>query len=76
MKTMTTKEMIEQVARKHNTTPEIVEEEMQKGIHAAMASADPHAQAIWKEIAPDGKEPSIEDFLKFCIARMNIPGRD
>ena len=34
-------------------------------------SDDPQAQAIWKQIAPDGKEPSIETFLKFCVERIH-----
>lgn len=68
---MTTKDIIAQVARKNNMTPETVEEEMQKAIRAAMATADPHAQALWRQIAPDGKEPSIETFLTFCVKRLN-----
>ena len=63
---MTTKEVIYEVAKENNTTPEIVEEEMRKAIRAAMATKDPHAQALWKKIAPDGKEPSIEAVLQFC----------
>ena len=70
---MKTKEIIEQIARENHTTPEVVEEEMRSAIRAAMASNDPHAQALWKEIAPDGKEPSIETFLRFCVNRINKP---
>lgn len=68
---MTTKEIIEQIARENHTTPEVVEEEMRSAIRAAMASNDLHAQALWKQIAPDGKEPSIETFLRFCADRIN-----
>lgn len=70
---MTTKEIIEQIARENHTTPEVVEKEMRSAIRAAMASNDPHAQALWKQIAPDGKEPSIETFLRFCVNRINKP---
>ena len=70
---MTTKEIIEKIARENHITPEAVEEEMRSAIRAAMESNDPHAQALWKQIAPDGKEPSIETFLKFCVDRMNKP---
>lgn len=68
---MTTKEIIEQIAREHHTTPEVVEKEMQSAICAGMACSDPRAQALWKQIAPDGKVPSIEIFLKFCVDRMD-----
>ena len=64
---MTTKEIIEQIAREKHTTPEVVEEEMRSAIRAAMASSDPRAQALWKQIAPDGKEPPFEIFLNFII---------
>ena len=69
---MTTKKLIAQIARMNNMTPEKVEEEMRKAIRTAMASTDPHAQALWKQIAPDGKEPSIEEFLCFCSNRMHM----
>lgn len=63
---MTTRDVIYKVAKENNTTPEIVEEEMRKAIRVAMATKDPHARALWKLIAPDGKEPSIEAVLQFC----------
>ena len=71
---MTTKEIIEQIARNNKTTPEKVEAEMRKAICAAMESDDPKAQALWKLLAPDGKEPSIEQFIQFCVERMKGRG--
>ena len=68
---MTTKEIIAQVARENHMTSEEVEKEMRQAIRAAMATTDPHAQALWKQIAPDGKEPSIETFLNYCVNRLN-----
>lgn len=71
---MTTKEIIEQIAHNHHTTPEEVEAEMRKAICAAMESDDPKAQAMWKRLAPDGKEPSIERFIQFCVEGMKGQG--
>ena len=68
---MDTKEIIALVAKEKNMTPGAVEKEMQDAIRQAMASKDPHAQALWKQLAPDGKEPTIEEFLAFCNARVN-----
>ena len=68
---MTTRQIIRRIARENNTTPKQVEREMKEAIRAGMASDDPQAQAIWKQIAPDGKEPSIETFLKFCVERIH-----
>lgn len=64
---MNIKEIIERIAKENHVTPEAVEEEMRKSIRDAMQSKNPEAQRLWKQIAPDGKEPSIETFLKFCI---------
>ena len=51
---MTTKQIIRQIARNNNVTPKQVEEDIKEAIRAAMASDDPQAQAIWRQIAPDG----------------------
>lgn len=68
---MTTKQIIRRIARENNTTPKQVEEEMKEAIRAGMASNDPQAQALLKQIAPDGKEPSIDTFLKFCADKIH-----
>lgn len=68
---MTTKQIIHQIARDNNVTPKQVEEDIKEAIRATMASDNPQAQAIWRQIAPDGKEPSIDTFLKFCANRIH-----
>jgi len=65
-----TKEIIQEIARQNNVTPEEVEYEMRQAIRFGMQSKDPEAQRLWKQIAPNGKEPSIETFLKFCVNRL------
>lgn len=67
---MDTKEIIQEIARQNNVTPEEVEYEMRQAIRFGMQSKDPEAQRLWKQIAPNGKEPSIETFLKFCVNRL------
>lgn len=68
--TSKTKKIIKQIAMQNGVTPEFVEEEMRKAMRAGMASTDPHAQEMWKQIAPDGKEPDLDTFLKFCAGRI------
>lgn len=68
---MKTDEILQQVAKEKNMTPKAVEEEIRKAIREAMKTSDPHAQALWKQLSPDGKEPSIAQFLDFCIAQIN-----
>ena len=57
--------IFEEIARDNNTTPQAVENEIRYAIQEAMKSKDPKAQMLWKQISPDGKEPSIERFLQF-----------
>ena len=71
---MTTKEIIEQIARNNQTTTEEVEEQMRSAIRTAMEADDPKAQALWKQLTPDGKEPSVERFIQFCVERMEEQG--
>ena len=68
---MTTKEIIRQIAKENGVTPEQVEADMMEAIRAGMASTDPHTQELWKQIAPDGKEPSLDTFLKFCAEQVD-----
>lgn len=67
---MSIKKIIRQIAKQHGVTPQEVERDMKEAIRAGMSSTDPQAQALWKQIAPDGKEPSIETFLKFCAGQV------
>lgn len=68
---MTTKNIIQLIAKKNNVTPQEVENGMKEAIHAARMSSDPGAQSLWKELSPDGKEPTIDTFLSFCIGQLN-----
>lgn len=66
-----TKRIIQQVARERSLTPEQVEEEIRTAIREAMSSTDPRAQMLWRQIAPDGKEPTIDAFLEFCARTLH-----
>ena len=69
-----TKRIIQTIAAQQGVTPEYVEEEMMKAIRAGMASPDPHAQELWKQICPDGKEPGLDTFLSFVADRIGMAG--
>lgn len=68
---MDTKKIFELIARDHNTTPEVVEDEIRRAIREAMQCKDPQAQMLWKQISPDGEEPSVERFLQFVVNMIN-----
>ena len=67
-----TRKILETIAAQNGTTPENVEHEMMEAIRAGMASPDPHAQALWKQICPDGKEPDLDTFLDFMADRVDM----
>ena len=67
-----TRKILETIAAQNGTTPENVEHEMMEAIRAGMASSDPHAQALWKQICPDGKEPDLDTFLDLMADRVDM----
>ena len=67
-----TKRIIATIAVEQGITPEEVEHEMMEAIRAGMASPDPHAQALWKQMCPDGKEPDLDTFLSFIANRAEM----
>ena len=67
---MDVKEILEIIAKDNNTTPEAVEEEMRSTIREAMKTNDPKAKMLWKELSPDGKEPSLEKFFQFAVDKI------
>ena len=57
------KNIIKEVAKANGITEQEVKNEMRIAIKAAMQSKEPAAQAFWKQIAPDGKEPPVEKVI-------------
>ena len=57
------KNIIKEVAKAHKMSEQEVRDEMRVAIRTAMKSTDPTAQAFWKQIAPDGKEPPVEKVI-------------
>lgn len=66
-----TRSIIERIAKERGVSSQHVETEMRKAIRAAMTSTDPRAQALWQQLAPDGKEPDIGDFIVFLAKSVN-----
>ena len=67
-----TKKILQTIAAEQGISSEEVEHEMMEAIRAGMASPDPHAQALWKQICPDGKEPDLDTFLSFVANRVDM----
>ena len=69
-KEMSVEKIIRQIAKEYEVTPQEVEANMKEAIRAAMVSPDPKVRAFWSELAPDGKEPSIEEFLTAIVDKV------
>ena len=67
-----TKRILQIIATEQGISPEEVEHEMMEAIRAGMASPDPHAQALWKQICPAGNEPDLDTFLDFMANRVDM----
>lgn len=68
---MTTRKIIKTIAKIEDTTEHQIEKEMQEAIRLAMVSKNPDAQRFWKQISPDGSEPSVDTFLKAISAEVS-----
>lgn len=60
---------MERMAKENGMTVAEMEREMANAIHAAMNSPDPQIRERWKEISPDGNEPTVEEFLLYCAQK-------
>ena len=60
---MTVDQLIAQVAREHNITPEHARAEMEKALMAAQQSKNPATQAKWAAIPKKGKFVTLDEFL-------------
>lgn len=61
--------ILTEIARKNGVTAEEVACDIRTAIQTAMASNDPGVQAIWKQISPDGSEPSFDALMDYIIQR-------
>ena len=64
---MSTKKIIRQVAKNNGVSKGEVKRNLQEAISIGISSPDPNVKALWKEIAPIGKEPTVDELLNFCV---------
>lgn len=74
-KTMSTKSIIRKIAKENGVSAKQVEADIREAIRFSMASETPRAKIFWRELSPDGKEPSVDEFLKFCAKRVKNAAR-
>ena len=65
--------VIEETARRHHTSADVVRREILCAAKEAMRSDRPGAKVFWNSIAPDGVLPSAEELLHiisvYCVAQ-------
>lgn len=63
---------VRQIAEKYGVSPKQVEKDMKEAIHIAILNRNKtlESQALWDKLSPDGSEPTVEDFIKFCITQI------
>ncbi len=64
---MSTKSIIKQIANKNGVTTSSVRADLREAMKASMSSPNPEAKEFWRQLDTNGKEPSVDEFLKFCI---------
>lgn len=65
--------LIKQIAKNNGVSTKQVKEDMKEAIRIAMLNRNstPESKALWDKLSPDGKEPSIEKFIRFCVSQTS-----
>lgn len=69
---MNVNEIIKEVAKAYNKTPEEVYSEMQIAIEAAFMSKDPESQNEWAKTPFKGECPTPEEVIPYLARKMMI----
>lgn len=65
------RDVIREIAKRHGVSPEEVRAEMEQAIGQAFAAQAPKARKLWGEVAPDGTQPTPEEFIS-RVAHMAV----
>ena len=57
------RDVIKEIAKRHGVSPEEVRAAMEQAIKLAFGNQDPKARKLWEKLAPDGTQPTPEDFI-------------
>lgn len=59
--------ILNQIAKSHQTTPQIVRKEMEFALEEAQKSTDPAVQAKWATIPRKGDNVTLEEFMEYTV---------
>ncbi|MBR4424937.1 MAG: hypothetical protein IKS66_03200 [Oscillospiraceae bacterium] len=64
--------VIAQIARECKVPEKAVRAEMKKAMDAGRASQDPDVQARWRSFSYTGAEPTVEEFILWCVETVSF----
>ena len=70
MESLKFQRMLEQIARRHNTTVEEVRCQMQLSMDEAQKCSDPAVQARWNAIPRKGAQLTLEEFVDYMAQQV------
>lgn len=69
---MTLDEIINQIAKEHNTTPERIRQEMEAAMAEAKKTTNPRAKALWASIPRKGDDVTLEELIDYVAAMATL----
>ena len=66
-------EMLAQVAKAYDATPEAIREKISLAIVQGQQSPDPQVRALWETLPRTGKELTLSDFVVYLARTLQEP---
>lgn len=67
---MTLDEIIRQIAKEHNASPEHIRLEMEKAMMKAKKTTNPRAKALWDSIPRKGNDVTLEELVEYIAVTV------
>ena len=65
-------QILRQMARAANTTPEKIRQEMESAMASALQNPDPVVQQMWDSIPRKGDTPTLDEFMEYLIQQNTL----
>ncbi len=65
-------QILRQMARAGNTTPEKIRQEMESAMTSALQNPDPMVQQMWDSIPRKGDTLTLDEFMEYLIQQNTL----
>ena len=65
-------QILRQMARTGNTTPEKIRQELESAMASALRNPDPVVQQMWNSIPKKGALPTLDEFMEYLIQQNTL----